>query len=116
MSGKATPLRAAFGTQNLGKFHAEKFSLFEVEDLERYADLRNRANEAANGIKIEMMREYTRRTTVVEGSGEGQITTSSEEIVLVIQYWEKAPKRQKGDNNDELEDAKKEWSTERSAS
>lgn len=114
MAAKATPMRASFGNQNLGDFHAEKFSMFEDDDLEKYSELRNRANDASNGIKIEMMREYSRKTTTVEGAGEGQVTISSEEIVLVVQYWEKAPKRLKGDN-DELAEAKKDWSTERSA-
>lgn len=109
---KVTPLRAAFGTQNLGEFKAVNFSMFNEEDLAKYAALRNRANNAANGINIEMMREYSRKSTVIEGSGEGQVTTSSEEIVLVVQYWEKAVKSQKGDKANELKEAKKEWSTE----
>jgi hypothetical protein len=114
--GKATPLKAPFGAKNHGKFHIEKFNMFHEDDLEKYAELRNRANDTANGIKIEMMREYTRRTTTVDGQGETQVTTSSEEIILVVQYWEKAPKRAKGDNDEELKEATKEWSTERSAS
>jgi len=116
MAAKATPLRAAFGPQNHGQFRVQKFSMFEEDDLERYAEFRNRANQAANGIKMELMREYSRKTTVVEGSGEEQVRTTSEEIVLVVQYWEKTPERQKGDNDEELTEAKKDWSTERSAS
>lgn len=115
MAAKATPLRVPLGSQNLGDFHAKKFSMFEEDDLEKYAEFRNRANDASNGIKIEMMREFSRKTTSVEGSGENQTTISSEEVILVVQYWEKAPERIKGDNDDEVTEAKKEWSTERSA-
>jgi len=111
----ATPIRASFGNSDHGVFHAEKFSMFEDEDLERYADLRNRANDASNGIKIEMMREYSRKTTTREGSGQDQVVTTSEEIVLVVHYWAKEPQRTKGDSDEELQEAKKDWSGERSA-
>ena len=113
---KVTQVKAPFGSRNLGTFHAEKFSMFEDDDLERYAALRNRANDAANGIKIEMMREYSRKTTVREGQGEDQIVTTSEEIILVVQYWENKPKRKQGDSDEELTEAKKDWSAEREAS
>jgi hypothetical protein len=113
---KVTQVKASFGNRNLGTFHAEKFSMFEEVDLERYAELRNRANDASNGIKIEMMREYSRKTTVREGQGEDQIVTTSEEVILVVQYWENKPERKEGDSDEELTEAKRDWSTERKAS
>ena len=114
MTAKATALKAGFGPRNLGDFHIEKFSMFEDDDLERYADLRNRANDASKGIKIEMMREYSRKTTHREGQGNDQNVTTTEEIILVVHYWEKTPKRIKGDSDDEVKEASKEWSGERS--
>ena len=112
---KATPIRASFGSKNMGVFHAENYNMFEADDLSRYADFRNLANDASNGIKIEMMREYTRKTTVREGAGEDQMLTTSEEIVLVVHYWANPPKRDKGDNDEELTEARREWSSEQKA-
>jgi hypothetical protein len=110
---KVTPLKAGFGPRNLGTFKIEKFSMFEEDELEKYADLRNRANDASQGVKIEMMREYERKVTTREGAGNDLVVTTTEEIILVVHYWEKTPKRNKGDSNDELQEAKKDWSDER---
>jgi len=112
---KVTEVKFGSSNSNLGNFRIEKFSMFEDADLERYADLRNRANDASSGIKIEMMREYERKNTVREGTGQDLVVTTSEEVILVVQYWEKAPKRAKGDNKDEIFEAQKDWSSERSA-
>lgn len=111
---KATPLKAGFGPMNHGTFKVEKFSMFDEEDLQQYADLRNRANDASSGIKIEMMREYERKTTTREGQGPDLVATTTEEIILVVHYWEKTPKLKKGDSNDEIKEASKDWSSERS--
>ena len=107
---QATPLKVPYGTADYGTFHAEKFNMFEPEELLLYADLRNRANDASSGIKIEMMREYTRKETTRDGDS----STTTEEIILVVQYWEKTPKRNKGDNDAEVKEASKDWSNERS--
>lgn len=115
MTAKATPMKAGFGPTNFGTFRAEKFSMFEEDELEQYADLRNRASDASQGIKIEMMREYSRKTSTREGAGVDQVVTTTEEIILVVHYWEKPPKRKKGDSTDEITEAKKDWSTERKA-
>lgn len=98
----ATPLRLGFGNKNHGTFKVEKFNLFDDIDLGRYAELRNRANDASTGVVIESMREHTRKTTEREGQGNDQRITTSEEVVLVIEYWEKTPKRKKGDNDVEI--------------
>ena len=110
MGGQATPLKVPFGTEDYGTFHAEKFNMFEDADLEKYSRLRNRANDASSGIKIEMMREYTRKETTREGDS----STTTEDIILVVQYWEKTPKRKNGDNDAEVKEASRDWSKERS--
>jgi hypothetical protein len=110
---KVTIVKAGFGNKNLGTFHAVKFNMFDAEDLAKYAELRDRANDASSGIKFEMIREYSRKTTVREGQGEDLVATTTEDIILVVQYWEKKPKRNKGDNDAELSEAKKDWSDER---
>jgi hypothetical protein len=105
----ATPIKASFGPNNLGTFKAQKFNLFEDNDLEAYSELRNRANDASAGVKIEMMREYARKTTTHDGDGASAVTTTTEEIFLLVQYWEKPPKREKGASDDELKEAKQDF-------
>lgn len=114
MAATARPLKAGVGARDLGTFRAEKFSLFESDDLERYAELRNKANDASSGIKIETMREYSRKTTCREGSGNDQTVTTSEEIILLVQYWENPPKRNKGDSDEEIKEARRDWSNQSS--
>ena len=97
----ATPIKASFGPNNLGTFRAKKFNLFEEDELDAYSELRNRANNASAGVKIEMMREYARKTTTHEGEGATSVTTTTEEIFLLVQYWEKPPKRKKGASDEE---------------
>ena len=101
----ATPLKASFGPNNLGTFKAEKFNLFEPSELEAYSELRNKANDASAGVKIEMMREYSRKTTTHDGDGASAVTTTTEEIFLLVQYWEKPPTREKGASDEENEEA-----------
>jgi hypothetical protein len=110
----ATPLKASFGPNDLGKFKAEKFNLFEEADLELYSALRNKANDASAGVKIEMMREYARKTTTHDGDGESAVTTTTEEIILLVQYWEKPPKRKKGASDEEHKEASQDLDGKRS--
>ena len=105
----ATPLKASFGSSNFGDFKCEKFNMFEPEGMESYAELRNRANDASKGVKIEMIREYTRKTTTTETEGSTSTSTTKEEIFLMVQYWEKAPKREKGDSDDEIKNASQDF-------
>jgi hypothetical protein len=103
---KVTPLRAGISGKDFGEFHIEKFSMFEEDELEDYAALRNKAADAANGIKVELMREYSRKSTTVQGSGESQVVTTTEEIILVVHYWQKPPARHKGDTDEDLQNEK----------
>lgn len=103
---KVTPLRAGISGKDFGEFKVEKFSMFDDAELAEYAALRNRAADQANGIKIELMREYTRKTTTIEGSGESQVVTTTEEIILVVHYWEKPAARKKGETDEDLEQEK----------
>lgn len=112
---KATPVRVGFGTKDLGKFCIEKFNLFDDDQLLLLAEFRNRANERTNGIKIELMREYSRKTTTREGSGDDQVVTTTEEIYLVVHYWQKPPKRDKGDTNEKVSTSKDDWVGDRAA-
>jgi hypothetical protein len=103
---KVAPLRAGLPGKPQGVFKVEKFSMFEAEGLEAYANLRNRAADATSGIKIELMREYSRKTTETSGEGDSQVFTTTEEVILVVHYWEKPVVRKKGDSDDEVADAR----------
>ena len=102
---KVTQVKAGFGPRNHGVFRVEKFSMFEDDDLIRYAELRNRANDASTGVKIEMMREYSRKTTHKEGGGNDQVIVTTEEVILVVQYWENSPKSVKGEKDEGIQNA-----------
>ena len=108
--GKATSVPFGGNARNLGEFRSEKFNIFEEEEMAKYSDLRTKANDASTGITIEQIREYSRKTTTNEGSGESVISTSSEDIYLLVQYWTKKPKRNSGDSDEETKKAKKTWS------
>ena len=101
-----TPLKAGISGKDLGEFKVEKFSMFDDDELVEYAALRNRAADRANGIKIELMREYSRKTTTVEGPVESQVVTTTEEIILVVHYWEKPVDRHKGDTDEDVQQEK----------
>lgn len=102
---RVTPLKVGTGGKPLGEFKIEQFNMFDTDDLQRYSELRNRANDNAAGIKIELMREYSRKTTVVETMEGGAVTsTTTEEIILLVHYWEKPPTRTRGENRDEDQD------------
>lgn len=112
MAAKATPVPFNTGTKNHGDFRCKKFNIFNDVDMQEYADLRTRANDASAGIQIEQIREYSRKETIREGAGESLSVTTIEDIYLVVHYWEKKPKRTKGDSDEEVE-PKKVWSSER---
>lgn len=105
---KVTQLKWATGNRNknFGTLHIKKFSIFNEDDMEAYAKLREADGDASSGIKIGYIREYSRKTTTTEGDGSERIVTTTEEIILVVEYWEKSPKRTKGDSDEEVERAK----------
>lgn len=107
---KATPVKLGGGGKPRGEFRIESFNLFNEEDQKRYAELRNREANRANGIEFEMVREYSRKSVLVEESSDdspnSRITTTTEEVILVIHYWEKPVVRSKGDSEDEVQESK----------
>lgn len=102
---KVTELKVGTGGKLLGIFYCEEFNMFEKDGRERYADFRNRSNDNSTGIKIELMREYARKTTTTETMEGGTVvSTTTEEIILLVHYWEKPPTRTRGENSDEDEE------------
>ena len=93
------------GSKSLGDFKVERFNLFRDEDTSRYADLRTRSRDSSNGITIEMIKEYSRKQTLRTRNDDGEETVNTiEDVYLIVHYWEKEPKRDKGASNDEYEE------------
>lgn len=114
--GKASSVPFSGGNQNHGDFKVSKYNIFDPEEMEAYAELRTQANDKSSGIVIEQIREYTKEVIEREGRGEDAISTTTKDIYLVVHYWEKKPKREGGDSDDEVKEAKREWARESSAS
>jgi hypothetical protein len=115
MAAKATELKFAGGKKNHGEFKIDKFNIFEPEEMMEYASLRTKANDASKGIMIENIREYSRKVVTSEGDGADRTMISTEDVYLLVQYWEKVPKKESGDSENEKQEAKKDWSIERTA-
>lgn len=104
---KVTAVSAGGGHRNKGTFHVESFNLFEEDGCTKYAELRTRAADKTNGIEIEQAREYSRKTVTIQGEGDSHSTVTTEEIILVVHYWEKPiAARPKGESHEEAGDAK----------
>ena len=103
---KVTDVKFSTGGKNLGEFHCDTFNLFDPEDRELWIDLRNRAADASNGIKIELVREYSTKKTETESMESGaSLTRTSDEITLVVHYWVKkvVGKKSSGPREDQEE-------------
>lgn len=105
---KVTPVKWGIGQRDMGEFHCESYNLFDEEDRGRYEDLRTSASNAANGIVIENMREYARKTVTREGEGADSTVTTTEDIILVIQYWQKPPEKDEN-TEEEKDEARRGW-------
>jgi len=108
---KVTPLMAPGGKRDLGKFHVKNFNLFEADELEAYEEIRTQANDRSSGITIEHIQQFTRKTTTVEGDGDNQIRTTTEDLYMMLQWWEKPVKP--ATESVEKSEAPREWSQER---
>lgn len=93
--------------QHRGTFKVESFNMFDPEDMQKYAELRQRSENKVNGIDFELIREYSRKTTTVNGAGtEDQTIVTAEEIILVCHYWEHPVVRTKGDSDEEVQESR----------
>lgn len=114
MAAKVSDVKVAGTSRNLGTFQIKNFNIFDVEDMVEYAELRTDANDASRGINIEQIREYTRKTTTREGEGADCVVTTTEEIFLVVHFWNKKPISNKGDSDEDVKEVRRDWSKERS--
>lgn len=112
---KVSDLKFGAPGTDRGSFHVETFNLFEQDDADNYAQLRTRANDASSGIQIEHIQQFARKTSTAQGDGEDRVVITTEEMHIVVQYWEKPIKRDKGDSEDDVKNARREWSMEREA-
>lgn len=102
---RVSEVRWSPGKKDWGDFRVQRFNLFSDEGTEAYAELRTRASDSSNGIVIESIKEYSRKTVLRsrdEDTKEGT-TTTVEEIFMVVHYWEKTPTRTRGTSNDDIE-------------
>lgn len=114
---KVSEVKWGFGSKDMGQFHVESFNLFEEEDADAYAALRTRAQDKSEGIHIEQIREYSRKTQEVREDQDAgsRTTTTTEEIVVVVHYWVKKPQKTKGDTDEDVQEARRDWAGQRSA-
>ena len=110
-----TPVKWGITGKEMGEFHCDEFNLFNEDDRKEYARLRTVANDASSGITIENIREYSRKIVVEEIADEGKIVTTKDDIILVVSYWDKSPRKSKGDTDEEVEEAGAEWRQGRAA-
>lgn len=103
-----SPVKFSTGGKNLGTFKCETFNLFDEEQRQAYADLRNLAADMSSGIKIELVREYsTKRTETETMEGGSSVTRTFDEIIIVIHFWEKKAAGTKGRSKAEQDDDNK---------
>lgn len=92
------------GKKDRGTFHAKTYNVFDQEQADDYAELRTRANDASSGISIERIEQFVRKTTVVEGDGAERSVTTTEDMYIMVQYWEKELTREEGDSDADITD------------
>lgn len=108
MTAKVTQVKAGLGAKDRGEFRVRKFNLFEEADADEYARLRTDAANAAKGITVEQIREYTRKTVIRDSDPDGHDSvTTVEEIFLVVQYWEKKRRTKQEDADDDSKGQRK---------
>ena len=112
---KVTEVKVTGGTSNLGTFRTKLFNVFHEDQLAEYELLRGKAMDASSGVKIDHIQQLARKTTIVDREGDHERTETTEDLFLMVQWWEKRVERDKGDSNAELNRATKDWSIERSA-
>lgn len=111
---KVSDVRVAGGTAELGTFKVRMFNLFDDDDIVEYEQLRTRNNDRSTGVKIENIQQVSRKTVIASGAGEDMTTTTTEDIHMLVQWWEKNIVRDKGDSDEEL-DARRVWAHEKTA-
>lgn len=96
-----------------GSFRVQTFNLFDQDDADNYAELRTRAQNASSGVQIDNIQQFSRKNSTSQGEGEDRVVITTEELYIVVQYWEKDLTRDKGDTDNDINNARKEWSMER---
>ena len=105
---RVSEVKWGIGKRELGDFKVKRFNLFKDEDADGYAHLRTLARDSSNGITIETIREYSRKTVIRSRDNDGDETvTTIEDVYLVVHYWEREPKRLAGESDDEYEEKRK---------
>ena len=113
---KVSEVKVGSSKANLGMFRAKLLNMTSADDIGEYERLRTGNNNAASGIKIERIQNVTKKTVVTECSTDGdKVTTSSEDLCVFIEWWEKPISSDKGASDEKVPDAARDWSEERPA-
>lgn len=102
-----TPVPAGNPRANLGQFHVGVFNLLIDTERDEYEALRTKNQSKVEGVKIEKIREFTKRTEVIEGTGEGKMVTKTEDLYVIVEYWQRTSIKTKesGDGKEDVESA-----------
>jgi len=109
MTAKVSSLRVGTPTKSQGEFNCKYFNMFEPEDLSRYRELRQQDNDPSHGVQIELIRDFIKKTREEEYHGEEKHVSEEEIPYVYIEWWDKTPKRKKGDNDAETQAASAGW-------
>lgn len=104
-----TPVK--FGTPGhfRGTFHSKCFNLFKDDDVVEYNELRTRAANKSSGVEIESIQQFEKKTTITEADGPDRIVTVTDDLYLLVQWWEKEVQKDRGDTNEDGKAARKGW-------
>lgn len=101
-----TSVTAGNARANLGTFKVGVFNLLIEDDRAKYEELRTKGNSKVDGVKLEKIREFTKKTEVIEGSGLDRMVTKTEDLFVLVEYWQKETKtKENGDGKEDVESA-----------
>lgn len=84
MAASATPLRVPTPGVMRGKFRFRRFNILNAADISDYEKLRTQANDPANGITIENIRDL--KEIEEQRDSEGNMTRI-ERLYIIVQWW-----------------------------
>jgi hypothetical protein len=112
MSASVSELKFSNSSKEMGEFHSKAFNVFEEKDMEEYQRIRRSNNDRSTGVRIEHIQQFVKKTTVLTSSDDGdKVATTTEDLFIFVQWWEKKPAQDKGATNEE----DREWHQERPA-
>ena len=81
----------------LGDHHTKLFNMFREKDIAAYSLVRTRGSRGE--IDIERIHQLSKKVVVKEGEGEDLVVTTTDEMYMMVEWWEKDPSREDGKEN-----------------